>query len=153
MKIDFLAEHQEFIPTLARWFYEEWGFLDPERTLQDIADLIARRTNTDKIPLVLVAREGEELIGTVCLKIHEMKTRKELSPWLADLYVAESRRKQGVGKMLVAAIEKVAANLGIARLYLYTPDAENFYSRLGWKIKERTIYQGHPVVIMTKVLA
>jgi GNAT superfamily N-acetyltransferase len=153
MKIDFLAEHREFIPIIAQWSYDEWSYLSPQRTLQDFADRIAQRAHTDKIPLTLIAREGEELIGTICLTLHDMETRKDLSPWLAGLFVAEPWRNQGVGKMLVAAIEKVAENLGIAHLYLYTPDAEDFYLKLGWAVKERIVYRDHPVAIMAKTLS
>jgi len=153
MEITFLAEHREFIPLIAQWSYDEWSYLCPQRTLQDFADRIAQRANTDKIPLTLVACEGQELIGTACLTIHDMETRKELTPWLAGLFVAESWRNQGVGKRLIGAIETSAVELGVEQLYLYTPDAEDFYLKLGWKVMERTVYQGHPVVIMTKTLA
>jgi predicted N-acetyltransferase YhbS len=152
MKIAFLAEHREFIPLIARWSYDEWSYLCPQRTLQDFADRIAQRANTDKIPLTLVACEGPELIGTVCLQIHDMKTRKELTPWLAGLFVAEPWKNQGVGKRLVGAIEKIAVELGVEQLYLYTSDAEDYYLRLGWAVKERIVYQDFPVVIMAKTL-
>lgn len=150
MDIAHLADHRDVIPTLAQWFYKEWAYLHPDRTLEDVERLIGERTNTTKIPVALVAFEGGELLGTVCLKVHDMDTRLDLTPWLAGLYVAAPRRRQGIGTKLVSAIEKKAHELGVQKLYLYTPESESFYSKLGWQVKERTEYHGYPVTIMEK---
>lgn len=152
MHIELLANHPDTIPTLAEWFYEEWSHIYPSRTLQDFANSIAERVNTDRIPLALVAFEGQELIGTICLKVHDMDTRKDLSPWLAGLFVKEERRNQGVGTRLVRAVEAKAITLGIQRLYLWTPALERFYATLGWSVTQRTVYQSCKVAIMEKSL-
>lgn len=152
MDIEYLADHKDVISTLAEWFYEEWAYLHPDRTLEDVERLISERTNKDKIPVALIAFDGNELIGTVCLKTHDMETRLDLTPWLAGLYVAKPRRRKGIGTALVKAIERKANELTIKNLYLYTPESEGFYSRLGWRIKERVAYHGCPVAIMEKCI-
>lgn len=153
MNITYLADHREVISTLAQWFYQEWAYLYPDRTLEDVRRLLSKRTNKEKIPLALIAMEEKELLGTVCLKVHDMDTRQDLTPWMAGLYVVTSRRRQGIGTMLVSAIEEKARELGVATLYLYTPESEAFYLQLGWKVKERTGYHGYPVSIMEKDIA
>lgn len=150
MKIEYLADHKDVIPILTRWFYREWSYLYPERTEKDFGRLISERVNKDKIPLTLVAFEGDELVGTVCLKTHDMDTKPDLSPWLAGLYVKESWRKKGVGSILVKAIEQKSVELGINHLFLYTPESANFYSTLGWIVRENTDYHNVPVTIMEK---
>lgn len=150
MKIEYLADHKEVIPTLDKWSYEEWAYLHPDRTLADVERLIWERANTNRIPLALVAFDGEELLGTVCLKMHDMDTRQDLTPWLAGLYVTTPRRRKGIGTMLVSAIEKEACALGVSKLFLYTPKSEAFYTRLGWQVNERTEYHGYPITIMCK---
>lgn len=150
MKIAYLADHQDVIPVLSEWFYREWPYLYPERTEHDVTRLISKRTNKDRIPIALVAFEGDELIGTVCLKIHDMDTKPELTPWLAGLYVKESWRRNGVGSSLVKAIERKALEMGISHLFLYTPQSEHFYSGLGWTIRERENYHNVPVTVMEK---
>ncbi len=150
MEIAYLADHKEVIPTLAQWFYEEWAYLHPDRTLEDVERLISERTNKNKIPVALVAFNGKELLGTVCLKTHDMETRLDLTPWLAGLYVAKPWRRKGIGTALVKAIEKKANELTVKNLYLYTPESEGFYSRLGWRVKERVEYHACPVTIMEK---
>ena len=152
MDVDFLAQHQRYIPTLAQWFHDEWGYLYPQRTLAEVQEAISERTNTDKLPLALVAIDGQELLGTVCLKQHDMDTRMDLTPWLAGLYVADHKRGKGIGRALVAAIETQARKLGIEKLYLYTPESEAFYLVLGWQLVERMEYHGYPVSLMEKVM-
>ncbi len=153
MHIAYLADHKEVIPTLSQWFYDEWAYLHPERTLADVERLMNEKANINRIPVALVAFEGKELLGTVSLKIHDMDTRLDLTPWLAGLYVSASKRRQGIGAMLVSAIEKKAHELGIEKLYLYTPESEAFYARLGWQVNERIQYHGYPVSLMYKLLA
>jgi len=153
MKISYLADHQNLIPTISAWFYHEWSYLYPERTSNDVTKSIAERINKDSIPMALVALEGNELLGTVCLKIHDMDSRPDLSPWLADLYVKKSCRRNGIGSALVKAIEKKAVQLGIRRLYLYTPDSEKFYTGLDWVVKETKNYHNVRVTVMEKEIA
>ncbi len=144
-----LANHKEVIPTVAKWFYQEWSHLYPGRTVNDVEQVIWGR-GKKKILITLVAFEGEELLGTVSLKIHDMDTRLDLTPWLSGLYIAESRREQGIGTTLVNVIERKAKELSARKLYLYTLKSEGFYTRLGWFVKERTEYQSYPATIMEK---
>lgn len=152
MKIAYLANHQNVIPTLSDWFFREWAYLHPDRTEDDVTKLISERTNKDRIPLALVAFEGDELVGTVCLKINDMDTKPELTPWLAGLYVKESWRRKGVGSTLVKAIEEKALDLGVNHLFLYTPASEHFYARLGWCVMGRENYHNIPVTVMEKTI-
>lgn len=150
MKISYLADHQDVIPILSKWFYREWSYLHPERTEDDFCRLISERINKDKIPMALVAFDQDDLLGTVCLKVNDMDTKPELTPWLAGLYVKESWRRKGVGSTLVDAIERKAFDIGVNHLFLYTPESEHFYSQLGWVVTEREDYHNVPVTVMEK---
>ncbi|MCE5230200.1 GNAT family N-acetyltransferase [bacterium] len=152
LRIEYLADHPDFIPTLARWMHEEWGYLYPEHTLETRERIVTERANKDRIPLTLVAIDGDEPVGTVGLKINDMDTRPDLTPWLASLYVKETRRREGIGARLVEAIEIEAAKLGVTKLYLYTPKSESFYTELGWSVTERVEYRGDFVSVMVKLI-
>ena len=153
MHIAFLADHIEHVPQLAAWFHSEWSHLYPARTLTEVEASIRERTGKNHLPLALVALENHQLRGTVCLKIHDMESRTELSPWLAGLFVAPDHRRRGIGAQLLGAIEGQALSLGITGLYLYTPAAEQFYLARGWRVLEHTHYHHYPVTIMRKTLA
>ena len=153
MDIAYLADHLEYAPQLAAWFHGEWSYLYPARTLAEVEASIRERAEKNRLPLAMLALENKQLLGTVCLKTHDMDTRTELSPWLAGLFVAPDHRRRGIGAQLVRAIENQALSLGIDNLYLYTPASEQFYLARGWHSLEHTDYHGHPVVIMRKALA
>lgn len=153
MEIAYLADHQELIPQLAAWFHAEFGYLQPEWSRQDVIEVLAKRIHRDRIPLALLALEEGKLLGTVSLKIHDMDTRLDLSPWLAGLYVSSDRRGEGIGAKLVCGVENKAHELGVQELYLYTPKSEHFYLRLDWEVKERLEYHNYPVTLMHKTIA
>ncbi len=150
MVIEYLADHRDIIATLARWSYEEWSYLHPERTLSDVERLISEGSNKEQIPISLVAIDKGKVIGMIALKISDFKARPNLSPWLAGLYVDKLHTRKGVGTKLVHEIEKLAARLGASKLYLVTDDAEKFYSKFGWSVQERTVWQGLSVTVMEK---
>jgi N-acetylglutamate synthase-like GNAT family acetyltransferase len=155
MDIQYLGDRQEGIPILAAWIYNEWSYLYPGATLQDFEDLLRERINKKSLPLTLVAIEAGEPVGTASLKAFDMETRSDLTPWLTSLYVAKPWRRRGIGSNLVKAIEQKAVELEIRKLFLFTTDAalvDLFYSRLGWIVKEKTIYHSYPVIIMEKDL-
>lgn len=150
MEIEYLADHKYAIPTLANWSFNEWSSLHPDRTLEDVEQLMLERSNKEKIPLCLVAIENNKVIGMIALKTNDLESRPNLSPWLAGLYVDTKHRRKGVGKQLVLAIEKEAARLGVNKLFLITPESEEYYSKFYWVVRERTELNGHSVTVMEK---
>jgi N-acetylglutamate synthase-like GNAT family acetyltransferase len=82
-----------------------------------------------------------------------METRSDLQHWLTSLYVVKPWRRMRIGSNLIKTAEKKAAELEICKLFLFTTDVilpALFYSRLGWIVKEKTIYHSYPVMIMEK---
>ena len=96
----------------------------------------------------MVAITDETVIGIVSLKVNDMDTRPELTPWLAGLYVVPAYRRRGIGHRLVQAAIAKASEFRVEKLYLYTPGAERFYAALGWRLLEHTQYQEIPVSVM-----
>jgi N-acetylglutamate synthase-like GNAT family acetyltransferase len=64
------------------------------------------------------------------------------------VYVDEIHRGKGIGSTLVKRAMQHAQENGVKRLYLYTPDQEQMYARLGWQLFSREPYNGTPVTIM-----
>jgi predicted N-acetyltransferase YhbS len=148
MEFVYLADHLNFLPQLADWHHAEWGYIRPADTAQARRKRLEAECGHLEIPTTIIAVEKGELLGSVMLLADDMDTHKELSPWLASLLVAPERRRQGIGAALVRRLLQEAGNLGIKRLYLYTPSEERFYRKLGWSVLERTEYAGKPAVIM-----
>lgn len=151
--IAFLADQPQHLPVVAAWVYDQWHRHRPGETLETTAEMFRAALQRDAIPLTLLALDGDVPVGTASLFADDMETRPELTPWLASVYVAPERRGAGIGPRLVRAAEDVARQLGVKQLYLFTPDRERFYARLGWRTVEHSAYDGHPVVIMARSLA
>ncbi len=112
-----------------------------------VARLEAKAAN-EALPLTWVALEGEELLGSASLVSSDMETRPELKPWLASVFVSPAHRRRGIGGILVQHICQEAAFRGFSQLYLYTPDQERFYQRLGWRIFEKLEFHETEVTLM-----
>ena len=105
------------------------------------------------IPSTLVATDGHELIASAMLVTHDKSTRKDLSPWLAGVFVKPPYRKSGIATKLIKRIEQEAVALETRVLFLYTDKESEFYARRGWKLAERCEYKGLNVTIMAKELS
>jgi len=87
----------------------------------------------------------------VSLVVHENEAHKDLSPWLANVFVLPERRNQGIGSLLVQRVVEECKALRVPTLYLETLKAqEAFYKRLGWEAVEQALYRGQQVMIMAK---
>jgi predicted N-acetyltransferase YhbS len=153
MQIRHLADCPAAIPQIARWLYDEWGRLLPGASVERGISLLQERIHRDRVPLTLVATEGESVVGTVSLIDCDMDTRADLLPWLASLYVQPDHRRRGIGASLVGAVVIEARRLGIDTLFLFTDSSQALYAKLGWLKMESCIYKQRDVVIMKKHVA
>jgi GNAT superfamily N-acetyltransferase len=152
MEIEYLADHRLFAATLAQWHYDEWGqrFREHDSVELRTEGLLAA-ANRRVVPTVFVALEQGELLGSAMLAVSDMETRRDLSPWLADVFVKPSARRRGIASALTRRVVHEAAELKIPRLYLFTtgPMREGLYARLGWVVEGRPEYQGVERVLMS----
>ena len=82
---------------------------------------------------------------------HELKVT-EFTPWLAGVFVAPAHRRDGIGSALVRYVVREAVKHGYSTVYLFTPSAQDFFSRLGWSIVEHTRYRDTDVTIMSNTI-
>lgn len=150
MRIEFLADHPEAIEILARWHYSEWHQLIPDWSLEKARRELAEHTGRTTIPTTLVAIEGTEVVGSTSLLVEDLPEWKQLTPWVASVFVAPAWRGRGVGSRLVARAVEVAGQTGAATVYLLTPGQEAFYRRLGWSVVEVASNPKRRVTIMSR---
>jgi N-acetylglutamate synthase-like GNAT family acetyltransferase len=144
-----LNERPCAIAQIARWHYQEWHALFPQRSEDDFAAELAQCLGAEPIPQTwLLVDEDDAVIGTCSLLHHDMTTNRDLTPWLANVYVRPDRRGQGLGRMLVQQVMQAARSMGIAHLYLFTEDQQRFYQQLGWFVLRTQHYETHPVSVM-----
>lgn len=130
-----LADAPELTEEVSRWLWQEWAKADGY-TLDEILYRTRYASQRDTIPQMLVAVRGGQPVGVVSLWLNDLKTRQDLSPWMATLYVKEECRNLHIGQRLqVASIEAVRALHHYDRLYLITK-LVGYYEKLGWKFAE-----------------
>ena len=133
IQIDFLANHRQFIDTVAKFWCLEWGSNKSEQGIEKTKERILHKLNTDKIPLVLIAFDGDKCIGTVAIVEDDLKKRPDLTPWIASVYIDKDYRGHGIAKLLVEAAMRKAKALGLKIIYLHTETAHGLYGKMGWK--------------------
>jgi|SRR5690606_39575983 N-acetylglutamate synthase-like GNAT family acetyltransferase len=148
MKIIDLREAPQHIPTIAQWHFNEWGYLNPRKTLEYRIERMQRYLADNPIPSMLIAVDGDAVLGTAALVEADMDSHPELTPWLASVYIREDQRGRGLGKNLVQALMDFAGRQQLTHLYLFTPDQAGFYAKLGWKTLAEENYRETPVTIM-----
>ena len=104
------------------------------------------------IPSVYVAEIKDVPVGTISLVKCDMDIRSAFTPWVAAVYVHPDFRNRSIGSHLMKHIETVGIELGIEKLYLFTPDKQRMYATLGWEIIENLIYHQMDVSVMIKDL-
>lgn len=128
-----------------------------------VEKLLHERMDNPRFPEAALAAISEQgkLLGTASFVEYDnpqfqAKTGHDpqafLKVWLADLYVAQDQRGQGIGTVLLKAIEAVAGQAGHAGIHLYTEDQQAFYGNRGWGVLRQDSAGGEPVTIMSKPL-
>ncbi len=152
MNIINLKEEPELLNTLAEWHHNEWSHISPQNSLQMRIEKMHLHLYQEFFPSTFVIKEKEQLMGSAAIVKHDMNTRMELSPWLASVFVSQESRNKGAGSKIVLHVMKKAKAAGVKSFYLYTPNKEKFYEKLGWSIFCKEVYRGQQVTIMHVLL-
>jgi GNAT superfamily N-acetyltransferase len=147
-----IASDSPHVATLAGWEFETWGHHHPGRTAPETSALFRENCGDAGVPSVFAACAEDAPVGMASLVADDMDTRPDLSPWLASVFVLPEWRGRGIASTLVRQVEAEAISNGITQLYLFTPDQQSLYRRLGWHDVERCLYHGESVTIMTRQL-
>lgn len=151
IEIAYLADYPDFAPKRAEWHYQEWNRLHANDSAARRLESLRARSNRRRIPSVFVAVESGQLLGSATLAEYDMETRRDLTPWMTDVFVAPEVRRRGIASALVRRLVEEAKALKVAQLYLFTtgPWRERLYASLGWSVIDRPIYLEIERVLMT----
>lgn len=147
-ELDYLANHPELIQPVAELGQLEFGYLNPGRTIENRLESLKKHLNYDQLPIAFVGFKDGKFIGTASLRITDIDSYTHVTPWLGGVIVVPEMRNQGVGTWLVEETMKQALNLGVHTWYLYTPNRETFYAKMGWKTIDKTSHNNVPGVVM-----
>lgn len=146
-----LALHPQALPALASWYEAEWpawyrsGRGDARRDLQAYS-------NQGSLPVGVVALKRGIVCGVAALKAESIASHQHLSPWAAAGFVAPALRGQGIGRLLLQALEEQARALGFSRIYCATSTSAALLHRARWQLVEQIIHEGEALSIYEKAL-
>lgn len=145
-----LENYPQYLETCARWNFEEWGRSNGW-SLEGISEGLRKIMVPDSGEEARIALFGNDLAGFVLLIDCDLSSHAHLKPWLASLFVAPAFRNHGVGRALVASVEKTARDRGDREVFLYTPTPA-YYRPMGWRCFEELELDGRSFEIMSKQL-
>lgn len=126
------AEWPALAEVTAQWRWDAFAKGGELSFAELLADERLAAAEAAEMPRTLVAIEDGRPVGMASLVACDLAERPELGPWLAGVYVLREARRRGHGARLVRAIEEIAWEAAIGRLWLYTRTAERLYAGLGW---------------------
>ena len=145
-----VSAQPELAPIVARWLVAEFGRPD-SRTGEELAALILSPPVGPEETFVLF--DQDRPVGTASLAHDDLATRRDLTPWLAGVFVEPAYRGRGYASALVRRVEAFALASSVPTLWLYTWTAESLYTRLGWKRTGLETNHGQEVVLMSRRLS
>lgn len=132
--VKWLSAEGEVFRTLCDWNFEWWGHKTSGRA--EVESFMAHSLCADRLPQTFVALEDGVPVGMYQLQMSDdLAGRPDLYPWLANVYVDESRRGEGIGRCLMESVADAAAKLGLSEVYLYTHHV-GLYEKFGWQFVE-----------------
>ena len=151
----FLADRVDAIPTVSKWYFDEWGHLSEGDSIERTRDRMQGYMNRDEIPFTLLATDDIEVVGAAQLKYHELvETFPDKEHWLGGVYVAPGHRGHGYGSQIVEQIVEIAPWYGVRTLYLQTEVLDGgLYARLGWTPHALANNRGLDVLVMERRLS
>jgi len=139
--IGFLADYLDTIPTLAKWFRDQWPDYHADMSQEEMEQDFLEDASRDRLPIRLVAFESNELAGTIILRENGTETLPEFQPELGGLYVVAPQRGHGTATELVRAGMQVALDQGYKTVYATTVAAAGILERLGWEFLQTVMHQ------------
>src|SRR5260370_35949115 len=98
--------------------FEYWGPLTGYSSRSLYEAFLEQAVQSAALPRVLIASVRGTLLGSVNLVMNEMTIRPQFTPWMGQLFVAESQRSLGVGAALLDAAASYVEQLGYRHRFL-----------------------------------
>ena len=123
---------QENINKMTNWMYEWWA-KDEGITYEQVKSFIEHSMQEKRLPQTYGAFIGKNIVGMYQFSYEDLFARPDVYPWLANVYVDEKYRNEGICRKMMESVKKNAeSNMDFQELWLYTKHV-GLYEKFGWK--------------------
>ncbi|MBE5820297.1 MAG: GNAT family N-acetyltransferase [Clostridiales bacterium] len=134
MKIIRLEDNNnDVFKKICEWNYDWWN----DSSFEEVECYFKHSLcKNNRLPQTFIALIKDEPVGMyqICMS-DDLYSRPDIYPWLANVYVNEKYRGNGIWKQLMNTVKENAKNIGLNELYLYTKHV-GLYEKFGWKFIE-----------------
>lgn len=149
MHIKRLMDNPDYLAQTTDLLFREWSSLPLWAEEEHIRARLIERNSSDNSQVTLVVIDTENnVVAAGSLISYELNDNPQRMHWLGEVITRPSHRGQGTGTALIRHLIKYAYEQNIAELWLYTPDMQPLYRRLGWVDKETRNVAGESVTVM-----
>lgn len=138
---------REDLPALSRLYEELMGIPTDETRMNDVFEAAEALGNYHVLGAFHEGKLAGSVMGIVCLDLVG-----SCKPFMVieNVIVSDHIRRQGIGKKLMAEIEKIAVDRGCAYIILVSgekrKEAHVFYEKLGYREEQVEGYRKHLVL-------
>ncbi len=149
MHIEKLSHHRGLVGPIALTLHEAWGDLPPWADLGAIEErLMAGAAHADFPHTLVAVTPGGAWAAAGSVKLFELSSQPDKVHWVGEIFVLPEHRGRGLGSRITTALADHAFSAGASQIYLYTPDQQALYARLGWQEVSKDVVNGETVSIM-----
>jgi GNAT superfamily N-acetyltransferase len=146
-----LEPNSPWLMQIAADQFAYWGPLTGHSSQSSYEQFLQQAARSAALPRVLIASGRGILLGSVNVLMNEMPIRPQLTPWMGQLFVAESQRSRGIAAALVDAAACYVEQLGYHQLFLFTSGTlPHYYRSRGWIDVEDVTYLGKVRTVMRR---
>ncbi len=134
LHVDMVSAGDPILETVLHWHWREWS-RGTEAERDEWRRRLSARTGETGIPFTLVARWGDEPVGSISVCTDDVDAEfADRGPWLSGVYVLGAARDLGLGRRLLDVAADRARETGATELWLHTGEAARFYERCGYQV-------------------
>lgn len=149
MRIEELSRHRNLLDLVAATLHESWGDLPPWAETKTIRERLASGATQAAFPRTLVAvTDDGELAATGSVKLFELPSQPDRVHWIGEIFVLPEHRGRGLGSRMTKSLSDYAFAKDVSEVFLYTPDQQSLYERLGWSVVSQEKVNDEAVSIM-----
>ncbi|HEF8772826.1 MULTISPECIES: GNAT family N-acetyltransferase [Providencia] len=143
--------HTHLIEQITHTLHTEWHELKSWSDLDNIRQrLITRITAPSPQTVACFIDDNEQLLATASIILNELIGIKDSKWWIGEIVTVPSARGKGIGSQLIEQLYHKFKQHTDECLYLYTPDMQALYRRMGWRDVQHTIANNEQVTVMKR---